>query len=77
MFTHEHELEEVFFERYFEPGEDTYNLQKAKELFEEAKGKAEELAQDFEDGLVVDESESILIVQNYCLAKKFLAEFSK
>lgn len=69
------ELEEVFFERYFEPGEDEDNFSKAKELYEEWKEKAEGLAQDMEDGLVVDEVEAILIVQSYCLSKKFFEEF--
>ena len=46
------ELEEVFFERNFEPGEDEENLSRAKKLYGEWKEKAEKLAQDLEDGLL-------------------------
>lgn len=70
------ELEEVFFERYFEPGEDMENLSRAEKLYDEWKKKAEDLAQDLEDGLVVDDVEAVLTVQTYCLAKKFFKEFS-
>lgn len=70
------ELEEVFFERNFEPGEDEENLVRAEKLYGEWKSRAEHLAQDVEDGLVVDEVEAVLVIQSYCLAKKFLKEFS-
>lgn len=70
------ELEEVFFERNFEPGEDEENLSRAKKLYGEWREKAESLAQDLEDGLVIDEVEAVLVIQSYCLAKKFYTEFS-
>ncbi len=71
------ELEEVFFERYFEPGEDAENLSRAEKLYDKWKEKAEDLAQDLEDGLVVDEVEAVLTVQSYCLSKKFMKEFGR
>ena len=70
------ELEEVFFERYFEPGEDEKNILQAKKLYAQWKDKAEALAQDLEDGLVIDEVDAVLTIQSYCLSKKFLREFT-
>lgn len=70
------EIEVAFFERNFEPGEDEENLSKAKALYEEWEKKVESLSQDIEDGLMVDEVEAVLIIQSYCLAKKFYRSFA-
>lgn len=65
------ELEEVFFERFMEPGEDEKNAQTAKALLDRYAPVVEELAQDLEDGLVIDFSQAALNVQMYLFAKKY------
>lgn len=72
-------LEEVFFERNFDFGDDPEtlqdNLKKAQALFREYEEKANKLAEDVEDGIAFDESDAILIVQSYVFAKKFMESF--
>ena len=72
-------LEEVFFERNFEFGDDPdtlqMNLKKAQALFSEYEEKANKLAEDVEDGIAFDESDAILITQSYAFAKKFMESF--
>lgn len=72
-------LEEVFFERNFDFGDDPEtlhdNLNKAQALFREYEEKANKLAEDVEDGIAFDESDAILITQSYVFAKKFMERF--
>lgn len=72
-------LEEVFFERNFDFGDDPEtlqdNLNKAQALFSEYEEKANKLAEDVEDGIAFDESDAILITQSYVFAKKFMERF--
>lgn len=72
-------LEEVFFERNFDFGDDPGTLQdnltKAQALFREYEEKANKLAEDVEDGIAFDETDAILITQSYVFAKKNLERF--
>lgn len=72
-------LEEVFFERNFDFGDDPEtlqdNLNKAQALFSEYEEKANKLAEDVEDGIAFDESDAILITQSYVFTKKFMERF--
>lgn len=72
-------LEMVFYERHFDFGDDQETLENnliiAEKLSAEYQKKAEELAENIEDGIAFDESEAILITQTYIFAKRFEKKF--
>lgn len=73
------ELQEAFFERYFEYGDDedivSANIDKAVHVLRVAYGKAETISEAAENGECFDESEAVLAFQTLALAKHFFEEF--
>lgn len=73
------ELEEAFYERYFEYGDDEdtvrRNVKKACCVFKAAYETADRIAAEAEDGECFDESQVVLAFQTITLAKHFFDEF--
>lgn len=73
------ELEEAFFERYFEYGDDmetnVSNAKKALNILKIAYGTAEEITSAAENGECFDEAGAILAFQTLALAKLYLEQF--
>lgn len=73
------ELEEAFYERYFDYGDEIetvrVNARKAYAVLKTAYGTAERITSEAEDGERFDESETILAFQTLTLAKHFLDQF--
>lgn len=74
-------LEEIFLSKYFQFGDDMdtlYNNYKiAKDLYEEYYKKAETLADDIADGLIVNVSESIYTIQILSLSFQYMECFEQ
>lgn len=68
--------EEAFVERYLDLGDDeetrTSNRIVLQGLVQEYRAKANELAEQIEDGLAFNESDAILTIQMLGFAKKYL-----
>lgn len=73
------ELEEAFFDRYFEGGDDVdtvrANARKAGYILKTAYETAERIVAEAEDGECFDESEAVLAFQTIALAKHFFGQF--
>lgn len=74
------ELEEAFFERNFEYGDDTEtmiaNVEKSLEIIASAYKKADEITTSIEDGECIDESEAILTFQTLALSLSCFTQFN-
>lgn len=74
-------LEEVFCERNFilsDEVEDLQkNLEKAREIFSEAKTEVDTLVQCVEDGECWDDTAAIFSIQQLVFAKKYVKTFEK
>ena len=72
-------IEEAFFERYFECGDDEgtvrANVKKACSVLKAAYETADRIATAAEDGECFDDSQAILAFQTIALAKHFFDEF--
>ncbi len=73
------EMQEAFFERYFEYGDDDKtvisNVEKAARVLRVAYEKAEAISDAAENGECFDESEAVLVYQTLALAKHFFGQF--
>lgn len=75
------EMEETFFSKHFEFGEDAdtvrENLTKAEHLLTVYRPKVEELAEAIEDGLVFDVSDAVLTLQIFSFSAKYRKYFAE
>lgn len=68
-------LEQAFVENYLDFGDDytitQQNLKKVNDLYLESYKKAEKIATDLSDGLILDQCDAILSIQTLCLTEKY------
>lgn len=78
---YKYSLEEVFFERYFEYGDDKEtlenNLKIADSLYCENLTKVNNIAEMLDNGLIFDQTEAILAVQTLGLSYKYKTDFKE
>lgn len=74
-------IEEVFFERHFEYGDDEdttkSNYESALEVYFHSYKECSEFAEKITDGEVVDKPSATLALQNLILSYKYVGEFKK